>query len=57
MEGTREYIERAVADSRQKVTLQLGGCEGAHNPPPPSHRTVGERGVATDNGYPRTTCS
>jgi hypothetical protein len=35
MEGTCEYIERAVADSRQKVAFQLGGCEGANNPPPP----------------------
>ena len=29
MEGIREYIEKAVADSRQGVVLQLGGANNS----------------------------
>jgi hypothetical protein len=32
MEGSCEYIEYAVADSRQWVVLQLGGRAAANNP-------------------------
>ena len=32
MEGSCEYIEKAFADSRRGVVLQLGGGRGANNP-------------------------
>jgi hypothetical protein len=45
MEGSCEYVEQAVADSRQGAVLHLGGWAGANPPPPPGKKIVTEHHI------------